>query len=121
MEFFLCVLGMVLVVEGLPYFTFPEKMKALMSMMHEQDDTTLRIVGGTLLVCRALDCVSCTKGPGLRMKPDKRQSKGSSPAQPHASISEDFQLGTYTYELPPSLSLRSPHAVRDESRLLALL
>jgi uncharacterized protein YjeT (DUF2065 family) len=50
MEFFLCVLGMVLVVEGLPYFAFPEKMKALMRMMHEQDDTTLRIVGGTLLV-----------------------------------------------------------------------
>jgi uncharacterized protein YjeT (DUF2065 family) len=50
MEFFLCVLGMVLVVEGLPYFAFPEKMKALMNMMQEQDDTTLRIVGGTLLV-----------------------------------------------------------------------
>ena len=54
------------------------------------------------------------------MKPDKRQSKGSSPAQPHASISEDFQLGTYTYELPPELIAQEPARVRDESRLLAL-
>ena len=30
MEFFLCVLGMVLVVEGLPYFGFPEKMREMM-------------------------------------------------------------------------------------------
>ncbi|MFH1103316.1 MAG: DUF2065 domain-containing protein, partial [Pseudomonadota bacterium] len=28
MDFFLCVIGMVLVVEGLPYFVFPEKMKS---------------------------------------------------------------------------------------------
>ncbi len=50
MELFLCVLGMVLVVEGLPYFTFPEKMKALENIMHQQDDTTLRVIGGGLLV-----------------------------------------------------------------------
>ncbi len=50
MELFLCVLGMVLVVEGLPYFTFPEKMKALENIMHQQDDTTLRVIGGVLLL-----------------------------------------------------------------------
>lgn len=50
MELFLCVVGMVLVIEGLPYFTFPEKMKALENMMHEQNDTTLRIIGGALLL-----------------------------------------------------------------------
>ena len=27
MKFFLCVIGMVMIVEGLPYFAFPEKMK----------------------------------------------------------------------------------------------
>ena len=27
MEFFLCVIGMVMIVEGLPYFAFPNKMK----------------------------------------------------------------------------------------------
>jgi hypothetical protein len=40
---------MVLVVEGLPYFAFPEKMKELISLMREQDDATLRIIGATLL------------------------------------------------------------------------
>ena len=64
MEFFLCVLGMVLVVEGLPYFAIPEKMKALMKMMHEQDDTTLRIVGGTLLVLGLLIVFLARRGLG---------------------------------------------------------
>ncbi|MGO9569194.1 MAG: DUF2065 domain-containing protein [Desulfomonilaceae bacterium] len=64
MEFFLCVLGMVLVVEGLPYFAFPEKMKALMNMMHQQDDTTLRIVGGTLLVLGLLIVFLARRGLG---------------------------------------------------------
>ena len=36
MESFLCVLGMVLAVEGLPYFAFPEKMQPLMNMMHHK-------------------------------------------------------------------------------------
>lgn len=50
MEFFLCILGMVLVVEGLPYFGFPDKMKALMKVMREQDDATLRMMGGSLML-----------------------------------------------------------------------
>ena len=100
--------GMVLVVEGLPYFAFPEKMKALMRMMHEQDDTTLRIVGGILLVSRASDCVSCTKGLRLRMIPDEPKRKGSLSIQPHSSIPENFQLRTYTYELPPELIAQTP-------------
>jgi len=64
MEFFLCVLGMVLVLEGLPYFAVPEKMKALMNMMQEQDDTTLRIVGGTLLVLGLLIVFLARRGLG---------------------------------------------------------
>ena len=64
MEFFLCVLGMVLVVEGLPYFAFPEKMKALMNMMQEQDDATLRIVGGTLLILGLLIVFIARRGLG---------------------------------------------------------
>ncbi len=49
MEFFLCVVGMVLVMEGLPYFTFPDKMKAMMSYVQKQDDNTLRLLGGTIM------------------------------------------------------------------------
>ncbi len=54
------------------------------------------------------------------MKPDERQRKRSSPVQPDSSIPEVFQLGTYTYELPPELIAQEPARVRDQSRLLAL-
>ncbi len=50
MEFFLCVLGMALVVEGLPYFGFPEKMREMMQFLQEQDDTVLRTMGGGLML-----------------------------------------------------------------------
>lgn len=45
MKYFLCVLGMVFVVEGLPYFTFPEKIKTYLRRMGEVPDRTLRIMG----------------------------------------------------------------------------
>ncbi len=49
MEFFLCVLGMVMVIEGLPYFGFPDKMKAFMEFVQEQDDTMLRLFGALVM------------------------------------------------------------------------
>ena len=45
MEFFLCVLGMIMVVEGLPYFAFPEKMKFWLQKVFEMPDETLRKFG----------------------------------------------------------------------------
>ncbi len=50
MEFFLCVLGMVMVVEGLPYFAFPEKMKFWVQRILEMPDNTLRRFGFVLMV-----------------------------------------------------------------------
>ena len=50
MEFFLCVIGMVLIVEGMPYFAFPDRMKALMSYIQQQDDMSLRILGGVSML-----------------------------------------------------------------------
>lgn len=50
MEYFLCVLGMVMVIEGLPYFAFPEKMKDFLNVILEQDDNTLRLLGGIIMV-----------------------------------------------------------------------
>jgi uncharacterized protein YjeT (DUF2065 family) len=50
MEFFLCVLGMVLVIEGVPYFGFSDKMKTMMSFIQQQDDATLRMMGGAMMV-----------------------------------------------------------------------
>ena len=45
MRYFLCVLGMVFVLEGLPYFTFPNKVKAYILRLTAVPDTTLRIMG----------------------------------------------------------------------------
>jgi len=41
MDFFLCVLGMVMIVEGLPYFAFPEKMKSWIEKVIEIPDGSL--------------------------------------------------------------------------------
>lgn len=64
MELFLCVIGMVLVVEGLPYFAVPDKMKALMRVVLEQDDTTLRIFGAAVLMSGLLIIFVARKGFG---------------------------------------------------------
>ncbi|MBW2559014.1 MAG: DUF2065 domain-containing protein [Deltaproteobacteria bacterium] len=45
MKFFLCVIGMVLIIEGLPYFAFPEKIKAYLMKLSEFPGSTLRILG----------------------------------------------------------------------------
>jgi uncharacterized protein YjeT (DUF2065 family) len=50
MEFFLSVIGMVMVVEGLPYFAFPKRMKGWLRQMLEIPDTTLRTLGLLLML-----------------------------------------------------------------------
>ena len=45
MKYFLSVLGMVFIIEGLPYFAFPEKIKAYLTRLLDVPDTTLRILG----------------------------------------------------------------------------
>ena len=45
MKFFLCVLGMVFIVEGLPYFAFPGKIKAYLSRLVTLPDSTLQVMG----------------------------------------------------------------------------
>ena len=45
MEFFLCVIGMVMIIEGVPYFTFPDKMKLLLEKLLEIEDRSLRWFG----------------------------------------------------------------------------
>ncbi|HTY26062.1 MAG TPA: DUF2065 domain-containing protein [Desulfomonilaceae bacterium] len=64
MEFFFCVLGMVLVIEGLPYFGFPEKMRDMMRFLHEQDDMSLRIMGATLMAIGLLILFFARRGLG---------------------------------------------------------
>jgi uncharacterized protein YjeT (DUF2065 family) len=50
MEFFLCVIGMVMIVEGLPYFAVPDKMKNMIQMLLQLPDKSLRGFGGFLMV-----------------------------------------------------------------------
>jgi uncharacterized protein YjeT (DUF2065 family) len=50
MEFFLCVIGMVMIVEGLPYFAFPSKMKEMVLMMVGLDNEKLRKFGFFLML-----------------------------------------------------------------------
>ena len=50
MEFFLCVLGMVMIIEGIPYFVFPDKMKTYAQKIHEMTDGLLRKFGFVLMV-----------------------------------------------------------------------
>ncbi len=45
MDYFLCVMGMVLIVEGLPYFAFPDKLKTYLRKLTDIPDRTLRIMG----------------------------------------------------------------------------
>jgi uncharacterized protein YjeT (DUF2065 family) len=50
MEFFLCVIGMVMIVEGLPYFAFPNKMKTWVRKIILSPDRSLRGFGLVLMV-----------------------------------------------------------------------
>ena len=50
MDYFLCVLGMVMVVEGIPYFAFPEKMKRWVQKVLEMPQGALRRFGLGLML-----------------------------------------------------------------------
>ena len=50
MKFFFCVVGMVMIVEGLPYFAFPGKMKKMVQMMMGLEDVKLRKFGIVLML-----------------------------------------------------------------------
>jgi uncharacterized protein len=54
MKYFLCVLGMVFVIEGLPYFTFPSQIKTYLHRLIEVPDMTLRILGAVAVTCGLL-------------------------------------------------------------------
>ncbi|CAN2049240.1 DUF2065 domain-containing protein [Candidatus Magnetomoraceae bacterium gMMP-1] len=50
MDFFLCVIGMVMVVEGLPYFASPDKVKIFVQKIMEIPNNNLRILGLVLML-----------------------------------------------------------------------
>jgi len=50
MDYFLCVLGMVMVVEGMPYFAFPDRMKDWVRKVLEMPEGSLRRFGLLLMI-----------------------------------------------------------------------
>jgi uncharacterized protein YjeT (DUF2065 family) len=50
MKFFLCVVGMVMIVEGLPYFAFPDRMKEMIQVIAGQESLKLRRFGFFLML-----------------------------------------------------------------------
>ena len=50
MYFFLAVLGLVMIIEGLPYFCFPGHIKTIAEKIHEIDDSLLRFFGLALML-----------------------------------------------------------------------
>jgi hypothetical protein len=54
MDFVLCVIGLVMIVEGVPYFLFPDKLKTVFVQMLQTPDKTLRIMGFVLMAAGLL-------------------------------------------------------------------
>jgi uncharacterized protein len=50
MRYFLSVMGMVMIVEGLPYFAWPDKMKSWLKRMMDAPDGDLRKIGAVVMV-----------------------------------------------------------------------
>lgn len=50
MDYFLCVLGMVMIVEGLPYFVAPSKIKIWVQKLVELPDSSLRLIGFLIML-----------------------------------------------------------------------
>ncbi|MEN6507475.1 MAG: DUF2065 domain-containing protein [Smithella sp.] len=50
MDYFLCVMGMVFIVEGLPYLVFPEKLKPYLIKITTLPDSTLRMIGISTII-----------------------------------------------------------------------
>ena len=50
MDYFLCVIGMVMIIEGVPYFAAPERMKLWMTKIIEMAPESLRRFGLVMMV-----------------------------------------------------------------------
>ena len=50
MKYFLCVLGMIFIIEGLPYFIFPERLKIYLAKITTMPESTLRFLGISVII-----------------------------------------------------------------------
>jgi len=51
MDLVLCALGLVLVIEGIPYFAFPDKMKQVLAKIPLMPTTSMRVFGMASIGC----------------------------------------------------------------------
>ena len=56
MKLFLTVIGMMMVMEGIPYFAFPEKMKSMLKQIQEMEPGILRFLGFLAMLVGLLLC-----------------------------------------------------------------
>jgi uncharacterized protein YjeT (DUF2065 family) len=61
----LTVIGLILVLEGLPYFAFPEKFKTWILKLAEMPETQLRIYGLVSMLIGLLLVFLARRSPGL--------------------------------------------------------
>jgi uncharacterized protein YjeT (DUF2065 family) len=54
MRLLVCLVGLVLIVEGLPYLAFPDKMKRWLSQIQRLSDNQLRVIGFIAMCCGLL-------------------------------------------------------------------
>jgi uncharacterized protein len=54
MDYFLCVMGMVMIIEGVPYFAAPNQMKGWMAKIVEMAPASLRRFGFVMMVAGLL-------------------------------------------------------------------
>ena len=50
MAFFVTALGMMMMFEGIPYFCFPDQVRALAQKIPELPDSTLRLIGFFIMI-----------------------------------------------------------------------
>ena len=50
MDYFLCVIGMVMIIEGVPYFAAPDQMKGWMAKIMEMAPGSLRRFGLVMML-----------------------------------------------------------------------
>jgi len=59
MKTFFCLLGLILIIEGLPYFAFPDKMKKWVLTIQNIPENSLRIVGLLAMIIGILITYLC--------------------------------------------------------------
>ncbi len=56
MKLFLTVIGTMMIIEGIPYFAFPERMKSILKQIQEMEPGALRLMGFIAMILGLFIC-----------------------------------------------------------------